>query len=65
MIALWQVCQLTRPWNDPEQDISRKLIANDNGFWVVEKDKQLIASVMFGYDGHRGSVNYLAVHPDY
>lgn len=65
VIELWQICELTRPWNNPERDIERKLAVNDGGFWVVEEGSKLIASVMFGYDGHRGTVNYLAVHPDY
>ena len=24
VIALWQACGLTRPWNDPAKDIARK-----------------------------------------
>ncbi|MGQ0546059.1 MAG: hypothetical protein ACT4P3_12115 [Betaproteobacteria bacterium] len=24
VIALWQRCRLTRPWNDPRKDIARK-----------------------------------------
>jgi len=28
-------------------------------------DSLLIATVMGGYDGHRGWINYLAVHPDF
>jgi hypothetical protein len=25
LIALWERCQLTRPWNNPQKDIARKL----------------------------------------
>ena len=32
---------------------------------VGEADGTLMASAMAGYDGHRGWVNYLAVHPDF
>ena len=28
-------------------------------------EEMLIASVMAGYDGHRGWINYFAVHPDF
>ena len=28
-------------------------------------EDKLIASVMGGYDGHRGWINYFAVHPDF
>jgi ribosomal protein S18 acetylase RimI-like enzyme len=34
-------------------------------FLVAESDGRILASVMAGYDGHRGWVNYLAVHPDH
>ena len=31
---------------------------------MLEDGGQLIGSVMVGYEGHRGWINYLAVHPD-
>ena len=34
-------------------------------FWVAEAGGEIVATVMAGYDGHRASVNYLAVHPDW
>ncbi|WP_287910094.1 GNAT family acetyltransferase [Acinetobacter sp.] len=63
VIALWETCDLTRPWNSPEIDIFRKVAQKDGLFLLAVKDEQLIATVMGGYDGHRGWVNYLAVHP--
>lgn len=63
VVALWQACGLTRPWNDPHQDIARKLTVQPELFVVGEMNAQLMASAMFGYEGHRGWVNYLAVHP--
>lgn len=35
----------------------------DGLFLVAVKDQELIATLMSGYDGHRGWVNYFAVHP--
>ena len=64
VIALWEACGLTRPWNDPASDIARKLTMQADGFLVGELGGEVIASAMFGYDGHRGWVNYLAVSPD-
>lgn len=61
--ALWQAAELTRPWNDPSQDIARKLTVQPTWFLVGSADGNLVASAMFGYDGHRGWVNYLAVSP--
>jgi ribosomal protein S18 acetylase RimI-like enzyme len=65
VVALWQRCGLTRPWNDPHKDIERKLTVQPELFLVGEIDGAIVASVMAGYDGHRGWVNYLAVHPDH
>ena len=63
VVALWHACGLTRPWNDPHQDIARKLAVQRDLFLVGEQEGSVIASVMCGYEGHRGWVNYLAVHP--
>lgn len=65
LVALWQACGLTVPWNDPRKDITRKLQVGREFFLVGEVNGRLIASVMGGYEGHRGWVNYLAVHPDF
>nr|WP_020647701.1 GNAT family acetyltransferase [Solimonas variicoloris] len=63
VVALWQDCGLTRPWNDPRRDIARKQALQAEGFLVAMLDEAIVGSVMAGYDGHRGWVNYLAVHP--
>jgi ribosomal protein S18 acetylase RimI-like enzyme len=65
VVALWRLCGLTRPWNDPYRDIARKLEVQRELFLVgVDEQGAVVASAMAGYDGHRGWVNYLAVHPD-
>ena len=64
-MSLWALCGLTRPSNDPFRDIERKIDADPNGLLVLEDDRQCIGAVMVGYDGHRGWINYLAVHPEY
>lgn len=60
VIALWQARGLTRPWNDPLKDIERKLAVQPELFLVGELDGAIMATAMGGYDGHRGSVYYLA-----
>jgi ribosomal protein S18 acetylase RimI-like enzyme len=65
VIRLWEICGLLRPWNDPRRDIARKLTEQPELFLVGERDGAIVASVMAGFDGHRGWVNYLAVHPDH
>lgn len=64
LAELWQSCNLTRPWNNPQLDISRKLEGQSDWLLVGVKDDRIVASVMVGYDGHRGWINYLAVAPD-
>lgn len=63
VIALWQRCGLLRPWNDPRKDIARKLRVQPELFLVGVVDARIAASVMAGYEGHRGWINYLAVDP--
>ena len=65
VISLWQACDLTRPWNNPQKDIARKLEVQRELFLVGEIDGHIVSTVMAGYDGHRGWINYLAVHPDF
>ena len=63
VIALWEECKLTRPWNDPRKDIARKLAVQPELFLVGTANGEIVGSVMAGYEGHRGWVNYLAVTP--
>jgi ribosomal protein S18 acetylase RimI-like enzyme len=64
VIALWHACGLTRPWNDPHRDVARKLGVQRELFLVdVDEDGSIAGSLMAGFDGHRGWVNYLAVAP--
>ena len=63
VIALWQSCDLVRPWNDPRKDIARKLRVNPEWFLVAEHEGRVVGTVMAGYEGHRGWINYLAVEP--
>jgi ribosomal protein S18 acetylase RimI-like enzyme len=65
VMQLWTECGLTVPWNDPIKDIQRKLKVNPELFLVGTINNKIIASVMGGYDGHRGWINYLAVSPEY
>ena len=65
VIALWSACGLTVPNNDPAKDVARKLKVLPELFLVGEVGGDVVASVMGGYDGHRGWVHYLAVHPDH
>ena len=63
LIALWRECGLLAPQNDPSKDIARKLKVDPDLFLVGVIENNLVASIMGGYEGHRGWVNYLAVKP--
>ncbi len=64
-IQLWQRCDLVVPGNDPGMDIDLKLAEQPELLLIGTADNRVVASVMAGYDGHRGWINYLAVDPDF
>ena len=61
VIGLWKECGLVMPWNDPKKDIYRKLNTQRDMFLVGSIGSKVVATVMAGYDGHRGWINYMAV----
>jgi ribosomal protein S18 acetylase RimI-like enzyme len=63
VITLWRDCGLVVPQNDPARDIARKLKVNRELFLVGTEGGDIVATVMGGYEGHRGWINYLAVKP--
>ncbi|NOY42992.1 MAG: GNAT family acetyltransferase [Planctomycetes bacterium] len=65
VIQLWDRSGLTRSWNDPRKDICRKQRVQPEWFLVGVLDERIIVSVMAGFDGHRGWINYLVVDPDF
>ena len=65
VIDLWQLADLTHPNNDPFLDIQRKMNDSPWGFLIAMDGRTIIGSIMVGYDGHRGWINYLACHPNH
>ena len=63
VIALWDACGLITPANDPQMDINRKIEVDRDLFLVGRNKSAVVATVMGGYEGHRGWINYLAVAP--
>ena len=64
VIALWQACGLTRPWNDPASDIVLARRRPNSTVLVGRDGGAIVATVMVGHDGHRGWVYYVATDPD-
>jgi ribosomal protein S18 acetylase RimI-like enzyme len=63
LIALWQRCELTRPWNDPAADIALARRGPNAAILLGRDGDSIAASVLVGHDGHRGWVYYVAVDP--
>jgi ribosomal protein S18 acetylase RimI-like enzyme len=64
IIALWERCELTRPWNEPHADIVRARGKTNSEVLVGRDGNAIVATVMVGHDGHRGYFYYVAVNPD-
>jgi len=65
VVELWHKCNLLRPWNNAKSDMERKLKVNPELFLVGFINNTVVATVVGGYEGHRGWINYLAVAPFY
>jgi ribosomal protein S18 acetylase RimI-like enzyme len=66
VIELWQrVFGYEAAHNSPEVAIDKKLQNKDGLFFVAQKNQKVIGTVMAGYDGHRGWIYSIAVHPEY
>lgn len=64
VIALWQACGLTRPWNDPAADIALARRGPHSTVLIGRDGDAIVATAMVGHDGHRGWVYYVATDPD-
>lgn len=64
IIDLWHRCGLTRPWNDPDQDFTLALRGAQSTILMVRDGDAVLATIMVGFDGHRGWVYYLGVAPE-
>ena len=68
VVALWREVfpeynDPTRPQRDPRTNIVRKLSFGDGLFWLALDGEARVATAMAGYDGHRGWLYSLGVHP--
>lgn len=54
-----------RPQRDSRSSILRKLDFDDGLFWLGQSGDSVVATVMAGYDGHRGWIYSLGVHPEF
>jgi ribosomal protein S18 acetylase RimI-like enzyme len=65
VISLWHtVFGYETAHNEPSLAIAKKVNTNDRLFFVAEADGKVIGTAMAGYDGHRGWLYAIAVHPN-
>jgi len=69
VLALWRVVfpvygDLAHPQRDPAASLARKLAFGDGLFWLAEQDGRVVGTAMGGYDGHRGWLYSVGVHPE-
>jgi ribosomal protein S18 acetylase RimI-like enzyme len=65
VLALWQAAGATPSRTDTAPDLRRALAGNQTAVLVAEAAGRLVGSVLGGFDGWRGNVYRLAVHPEY
>jgi ribosomal protein S18 acetylase RimI-like enzyme len=66
VIALWEtVFGYETAHNTPSLAIDKKLAVDDGLFFVAVTERTVVGTIMAGYDGHRGWIYSVAVHPDH
>ncbi len=65
VIDLWKLAGLKLSRSDTYEGLKVKLKRDPDLFFVMEEEKRIIGVVMGSFDGRRGWINHLAVHPEY
>ncbi|MCK5757965.1 MAG: GNAT family acetyltransferase [Clostridiales bacterium] len=65
VIQLWDKCGLLHSPNNPVDEMKVKTDFQPELFLVGEIDNKIIATIMLGFEGRRGWINYLCVLPKY
>jgi ribosomal protein S18 acetylase RimI-like enzyme len=66
VISLWHtVFGYETAHNEPSLAIAKKVNAKDRLFFVAEANGAVVGTAMAGYDGHRGWLYAIAVHPNF
>ncbi len=65
VITLWKTAfGYDAPHNEPGLVIDKKLALQDDLFFVAQAEDKVVGTIMAGYDGHRGWLYSVAVHPE-
>jgi ribosomal protein S18 acetylase RimI-like enzyme len=65
VLALWRQAEATVSPTDTVEDLIRAIADSPAVVLVAEVEGQVIGSVIGSFDGWRGNIYRLAVHPDY
>ena len=65
ILALWRKAEATVSLTDTVEDLSRAITDSPALVLVAEVKGQVVGSVIGSFDGWRGNIYRLAVHPDY
>lgn len=65
MAQLWNIAGLPPRSADTRDEIAKKLRRDPDLFLVACRGSRIIGTVIGGWDGRRGWVYRMAVHPDY
>lgn len=65
VVELWRnVFGYETAHNEPNLAISKKISVKDGLFFVAVDATEIVGTIMAGYDGHRGWLYSVAVHPN-
>jgi ribosomal protein S18 acetylase RimI-like enzyme len=65
ILALWRQAEATPSVTDNADDLRRAVSDSEASVLVAEVDGQLVGSIIGTFDGWRGNIYRLAVHPGY
>lgn len=66
VIALWKlVLPSDAAWNEPGEVIERKMHVQPELFFVAASEGDVVGTAIAGFDGVRGWIHKLAVHPNW
>lgn len=66
VVALWHfVFAAEAPHNQPQAVLQRKLAVQDDLLLVACASQRVVGTALAGYDGHRGWLYAVAVHPEW
>jgi len=69
VVSLWRIVfpeygDPSHPHRDAAASVARKLAEGDGLFWLAEREGRVMGTAMAGYDGHRGWLYSVGVHPE-